>query len=88
MTTTDAPASPLVRVDGRKVREVKILEWIINVFTLIVMLADSGACNESFWIAVYMELIIGCTARYQLSHQATGSLKRLSLTSLRILTSL
>jgi len=87
LTTTDAPPSPLVRVDKRKVREVKILEWIINVFTLIMMLADSGACSEYFWIAVDMELIIGCTAGYQLSHQATGSLKRLSLTSLLILTS-
>ena len=78
LTTTDAPASPLTRVYGRKVREVEILGWIINALKLIMTLAGRGVYDKSLRIIVNpLELIVGCKAGCHLLHRAAGSLKRL-----------
>ena len=56
------PASPLARVCERKVREVKILGWIINTLELIMTPVSRGVFEKSFRItADLLELIVGCT---------------------------
>ena len=88
LTTIDAPHFPLVGVCKREVGEVKILRWIMNASKLILTLVVEE-CDESFrFTADILELIIGCTGGYQLSHRATESLKRLCLASLQILVTL
>jgi len=56
-------ASPLAEICERKVREAKILGWIINALKLIMMLAARGVYDESLRItADVLKLIVGCTA--------------------------
>ena len=61
LTTTDAPASPLVGACEREIEEPKILRWIMNALKFILMLASRGPCSESLRITPdLLGLIVGC----------------------------